>query len=88
MAPTSTTPQMAQLNMPGIPRPVRMEAIVSFHAVNPGQHVLYLGALQGGPREGAQGIVRSVLRRRAVVDMGADGTWHVPYYLLALPQAA
>ncbi|MCH8206400.1 MAG: hypothetical protein IH956_05290 [Chloroflexi bacterium] len=85
---TKTRTEDAQLNMPGIPRPVRMEAIVSFHSVNPGQQVLYLGTLRGGPRPGAQGIVSSVLRRSAVVDMGADGTWHVPYYLLALPQAA
>jgi hypothetical protein len=85
---TETRTEEAQLNMPGIPGPVRMEPIIGFHDVNPGQQVLYLGALRGGPRRGAQGTVSSVRRRSAVVDLGTDGTWRVPYFLLALPQAA
>jgi len=52
-----------------------------------GQSVVYIGKIGGGPRYGARGVVRSALRRQAVIDIGGS-TWHVPYYLLTLPQAA
>ena len=88
MTTTSTIPKVRQLDMPGMPEPIRMEGIASSASVIPGQQVLYLGSLRGGPRQGARGTVRSLQRRSALVDMGAHGIWHVPYFLLALREAA
>ena len=51
----------------------------------PGQRVLYVGRVSGGPRRGSRGLVKATLGRRAVVDMGGSGTWTIPYYLLEVP---
>ena len=88
MATANTMTKVRQLDMPGMPEPIQMDGIASPGSVTPGQQVLYLGSLRGGPRQGAQGTVKSLQRRSALVDMGANGTWRVPYFLLALPQAA
>lgn len=88
MTATNAIPEVRQLEMPGMPGPIRMDGIVSPDGVTLGQMVLYLGSLRGGPRRGAQGTVKSLRRRSALVDMGTHGTWHVPYFLLALPEAA
>ena len=49
---------------------------------------MYVGRVSGGPRYGSLGVVKHSLQRKAIVDMGRSGLWHIPYYFLALPQAA
>ena len=88
MTPPAADSPVAQLQMPGIPPPVLAGANASRANVWPGQEVTYLGKLRGGPRFGARGIVQDNLGRRAVVDMGHLGTWHIPYYFLAVPLEA
>ena len=85
---TRTKQPVAQLVMPGMPSSAYTEETASCYSVAPGQEVLYQGKVSGGPRYGSRGIVKAVLRRKAVVDMGRSGTWHVPYYFLAVPKAA
>ncbi len=75
----------AQLHMSGMPEPVRRTANAGSHNVWPGQQVLYLGNISGGPRFGARGVVKRTLGRRVKVDMGPLGTWHIPYYFLTVP---
>ena len=83
---TTTPSGVAQLPMPGIPALAYGLPIVSFRDVAPGQEVMYLGRLSGGPRQGARGVVKWALLKRAVVDMGRFGTWNIPYCFLAVPQ--
>ena len=66
----------------------REQTIVGCDSVAPGQEVLYLGKVNGGPRFRSRGVVKQAYRRKAVVDMGRMGTWHIPYYFLSLPEAA
>ena len=75
----------SQLRLPGIPTTVAVQSAASSESVRPGQQVLYLGKVAGGPRYGTRGLVKQTLSRRAVVDMGRSGVWHIPYYFLALP---
>ena len=86
-----TTPEIpdriAQLPMPGMPTPKTSLPPATCCNIAEGQLVVYIGKIGGGPRYGARGVVTSTLRRQAVVDIGRS-TWHVPYYLLTLPQAA
>ena len=77
-----------QMPMPGMPRPQVIRRILSSDRVAPGQVVEYQGRISGGPRFGLKGRVVERRNRQAVVDMGPDGTWHIPYYFLADPQAA
>ena len=79
---------LAQLSMPGMPSPAPAPAAANFATAWPGREVLYLGRVGGGPRYGSCGVVKRALLRKAIVDMGAGGTWHIPYYFLAVPQAA
>ena len=79
---------LAQLSMPGMPMPAPAHATANFATAWPGREVLYLGRVGGGPRYGSCGVVKRALHRKAIVDMGAWGTWHIPYYFLGLPQAA
>ncbi len=82
------TPE-AQLTMPGMPGPKTAHArMASCCTVSPGQDVLYVGNIYGGPRQGSRGVVRQALRHKAIVDMGRSGVWHIPYYFLAVPDAA
>ena len=74
----------AQLAMPGMPSIPRSEANATRYNLSPGQVVRYLGNLPGGPRYGSRGIVEGVLGRRAIVDMGRVGRWHIPYYFLSV----
>ena len=74
--------------MPGMPRPYAIRRILSSDSVAPGQVVEYQGRISGGPRFGLKGRVVERRNRQAVVDMGPDGTWHIPYYFLADPKAA
>ena len=78
----------SQIPMPGMPRPHTIRRILSSDRVAPGQVVEYQGRISGGPRFGLQGKVVERRNRQAVVDMGPNGTWHIPYYFLAEPQAA
>ncbi len=77
-----------QIPMPGMPRPYAIRRILSSDRVTPGQVVEYQGRISGGPRFGLKGKVVERRMRQAVVDMGPAGTWHIPYYFLAEPQAA
>ena len=74
----------AQLAMPGMSSVSRSEANATRYNLSPGQVVRYLGNLPGGPRYGSRGIVEGVLGRRAIVDMGRVGRWHIPYYFLSV----
>lgn len=80
--------RITQLPMPGMPVTVRAEVHASCCKVSPGQEVLYVGTLNGGPPYGAHGVVKMTLLRKAVVDLGPEGTWNVPYHLLGMPNAA
>jgi len=77
----------AQIAMPGMPKPTyEATAITTCCELAPGQRVVYVGKIMGGPRYGTRGIVKQALQRKAVVDMGRLGTWNVPYFFLTLPQ--
>ena len=82
------SPPSAQLSMPGIPTPERQHLVTNCYNIAPGQEVLYLGKISGGPHYRSRGVVKQALQRKAVVDMGRLGTWHIPYYFLTVPQAA
>ena len=82
---TITREPGAQLHMSGMPEPVLRTPNTGSHNVLPGQQVLYLGNVSGGPRSGARGVVKRTLGRRVEVDMGPSGTWHIPYYFLTVP---
>ena len=83
----TSRPPSPQLSMPGMPEPIRSETVDRW-SITPGQEVLYLGDVNGGPRYGSRGTVRSVLDRKAIVDLRDSGTWHIPYWFLGLPKAA
>ena len=74
-----------QLTIPGMPPRLKPRANASPGNVSLGQQILYLGHVNGGPRYGARGIVKRILGRTAIVDMGRVGTWHIPYFLLRDP---
>ena len=80
--------EITQLRMPGMPKPSPNSEVASCCTVEPGAEVLYIGKVGGGPRYGSRGIVKMALHRKAIVDMGRSGTWHVPYYFLGVPKAA
>ncbi|MDA1349055.1 MAG: hypothetical protein O3A47_09345 [Chloroflexi bacterium] len=79
---------IAQIPMPGMPDPASESHTASCCTIEPGAEVLYIGKVGGGPRYGSRGIVKMALHRKAIVDMGLGGTWHVPYYFLGVPKAA
>lgn len=80
-----STPQML---MPGLPRPGEARVRLGPMNARRGQVVEYCGRIRGGPRFGLRGRVVEARPRKAVVDMGTDGTWHIPYYMLAVPPQA
>lgn len=88
MSTTRAKHSIVQLSMQDLPAPEYSHTSASCCSVAPGQEVLYLGTIRGGPRYGSRGIVKGTLRHKAVVDMGRSGTWRIPYYFLAVPQAA
>ena len=77
-----------QIQMPGLPATGASRARVSPRSARPGQVVEYCGRIRGGPRFGLRGRVVEARPRQAVVDMGTNGTWHIPYYMLAVPPQA
>ena len=83
-----TTARLAQISMPGMPATTRVNTTANLATVWPGREVLYVGRVGGGPRYGSCGVVKRALYRKAIVDMGSWGTWHIPYYFLTVPQAA
>ena len=84
MSPTATRHKIAQLSMPGMPELVHTHPATDCRSVAPGQQVLYLGEIRGGPRYGASGIIKEAFTRKAIVDMGQAGMWNIPYYFLAV----
>lgn len=79
--------EVTQLRMSGMLKASLDSTVASCCTVEPGADVLYIGKVGGGPRYGSRGIVKMALHRKAIVDMGRMGTWHVPYYFLGLPKA-
>ena len=88
MVGTSIREPQAQIKMPGMPVPKAPRIVAGPSRVTPGQVVQYLGRVSGGPRFGVEGTVVQTLRRKAVVDLGRAGRWHIPYYFLTIPEAA
>ena len=84
MIDAETRDTVEQLQMPGMPRAQRLRPAASSQNVAAGTEVLYTGYFPGGPRNGARGVVRSASGRRAFVDMGRSGMWHIPYYFLSV----
>ena len=78
----------SQMPMPGMPVEPVVRRPLSAVSLAPGQVVQYHGRVRGGPRFGLYGTVVETRPRQAVVDIGPHGRWHVPYYLLTVPQAA
>lgn len=78
----------SQIPMPGMPREYTIRRALKSDSISPGQVVEYQGRVSGGPRFGLKGRVVERRNRQAVVDMGPNGTWHIPYYFLADPIAA
>ena len=87
MATTTLREPEAQIKMPGMPVPKVPRIVADPSCVTPGQVVQYLGRVSGGPRFGVEGTVVQTLRRKAVVDLGRAGRWHIPYYFLTIPEA-
>ena len=82
------SPSPKQMEMPGMPEIRHAMPTVRCCNLVPGQQVLYLGRIQGGPRYGSSGVVRRVLSHKAVVDIQGSGTWNIPYFVLTEAQAA
>lgn len=80
--------EVHQIPMPGMRDMTSEGHTPNCCTVEPGTEVLYVGKIGGGPRYGSRGIVKMALHRKAIVDMGRGGTWHVPYYFLGLTKAA
>jgi hypothetical protein len=88
MAVTNLREPEAQIRMPGMPEANAPRIVADPSRVTPGQVVKYLGRVHGGPRFGVEGRVVQALKRKAVVDLGRAGKWHIPYYFLTIPEAA
>ena len=81
---TQTPEPVAQLAMSGTPEGPAVHSALRCCDVASGSTVVYVGNVSGGPRYGMRGTVKQTLARRAIVDMGRLGSWHIPYYLLAV----
>ena len=77
-----------QLQMPGMPKAEPSRAAATSLSAAAGTEVHYTGYFAGGPRHGSRGVVRRASGRRAFVDMGRSGMWHIPYYFLSVPSRA
>ena len=77
-----------QIPMPGMPSQRAFRRILSSGSVAPGQLVEYHGRISGGPRFGLKGKIVQTRPRHAVVDLGTEGAWNIPYYFLTVPTAA
>ena len=55
--------------------------------LNEGIEVVYMGNVLGGPSIGSAGKIMKIYARKALVDMGALGTWNVPYCFLTATAA-
>ena len=77
-----------QLSLPGMAVAERQPVALHCGSVAPGQEVQYVGKVSGGPRFLSRGVVKQAYRRKAIVDLGHSGTWHIPYYFLEMPEAA
>ena len=82
---TKTKP--AQLPLEGMPESLYLRTRPVTFDLQPGQEVMYLGHVDGGPKFGARGVVIETKGRKVIVDLGRGGIWHIPYYFLALPIA-
>lgn len=77
-----------QMKMPGMPEVRHAMPTVRCCDLVPGQQVLYLGRIPGGPRYGSSGVVSRVLSHKAVVEIQGSGTWNIPYFFLTEVRAA
>jgi len=73
-----------QATLPGLPE-VRMERARP-GGLRPGQAVVYVGRVAGGPSYGMAGRVVEVVGSRARVQFPRGDRWLVPVALLALPR--
>ena len=80
--------KITQPNLPGLGNQINLKGPMDSNSVNPGQKVMYMGDVIGGPPQGISGTIKTVESRRAFVDMGIHGNWYIPYMLLILPDAA
>ena len=81
----------SQLQLPGIGNVKYND--VSARTVLPGEKVVYIGRIDGGPGYGSVGNIIEIRRRKAIVEirpfMGIDPkVWHIPYYLLGSLKSA
>ena len=76
----------SQIPMPGMTVEPVVRRPLSAGSISPGQVVQYHGRVRGGPRFGLCGTVVETRPRLSIVDMGQHGRWHIPYYLLTIPQ--
>jgi hypothetical protein len=79
--------ESTQLPLAGMPEPLYLQARPVTFGLQPGQGVMYLGRVDGGPKFGARGVVVETRGHKVVVDLGRGGIWHIPYYYLAIPIA-
>ena len=82
------SPSPEQMKMPGMPEAKHAMPTVRCCNLVPGQRVMYLGKIQGGPRYGSSGVVTRVLSHKAVVEIRGSGIWNIPYFFLTEAQAA
>lgn len=74
-----------QLQLPGI-RNIKYDYISAKTAM-PGQKVVYVGMINGGPGYGSVGSLIEIRGKKAIVEIkpfsGIEPKiWHIPYYLL------
>ncbi len=81
----------SQLQLPGISN-VKYEDVCP-KTVLPGQKVVYVGRIDGGPGYGSIGNVIETRNKKAVVEIKPftgyePKIWYIPYYLLGCPKNA
>jgi len=50
--------------------------------LNKGEKVCYIGKHKNGPAFGSFGTIKNTLNKLAIVDLGVDGTWKIPYFYI------
>ena len=60
--------QTIQLPIPGFPIGIQTHTSASRRNVVPGQPVLYVGRLNGGPHYGTHGVIKEALPMKALVE--------------------
>ena len=50
--------------------------------LNKGEKVYYIGKHLNGPKFGSLGTVKNTLSNLAIIDLGANRSWKIPYFYL------